>query len=339
MACVLWGGQREWGGGRDEAGYRTFKVKWLVKAALADGPFNVMNTPGLPLPGSAWLIDGDSDPWSWCRPDMAVAIHQPKEGDPNYWWTVEQTFSNKPPDRDKQKCQDDPVEDPLLEPQKVSGGFTRFSEEAAYDRSGDPINNSSHEQVRGPQIEFDRNRPTVRVEQNVALLGLATWGPMIDTVNDAPLWGLDARCVKLSNASWERKYHGLCSLYYTRSFDFDVNESTFDRDLLDEGTKCLRGAWDRNSPSATFGTWVVALGPGGLDLDPARPGNFMRFKDWNGENARVVLDGHGRPWDPRVDPATGDLLAGGAPDSVPGKIHVEKYPESNFLLLGIPTVL
>jgi len=105
------------------------------------------------------------------------------------------------------------------------------------------IKSSSHEQIRGRQVEFDNNKPSVTIRQNVAALGLSTFSQMVDTVNSVPMWGLGTRRIKLSNAPWERKYYGRCHVYYTRTFEFDIDYKTFDRDAVDEGTKVLHGHW------------------------------------------------------------------------------------------------
>jgi hypothetical protein len=313
-------------GDRDEEGFREYKVVWLVKAAYLDGPYVVLQTPGLPSVGSYYSIGNDSDPWAWCRAGTKIKSHQAKAGEDTRYWTVEQTFSNKPPgskDKDKERCQDVQIEDPLLEPPKVSGNFVNRSEEAVTAsvvkvKKGDgtitrtdtnlPIRNSAGELLRGPQVEFEKGYPTVSIEQNVSNLQLALCSSLINGVNDAPLWGLSTRMIKLSQFSWSRHYQGICSVYYTRKFEFEVNDKTFDRDALDEGTKCRQGHWD------AAGAYVV---------DNAN--KFVRALDAHDNPIRVVLNGDGRPLDVDI--------------TDPGKVHIEKYPEVNFLSLGIPTTL
>ena len=203
-------GPRTWGGDRDEEGHRTYRVEHLVETDNhLDGPQIVMNTPGLPVIGSFWSFGNDIDSWAFCYPDMKVTILKEKEGDKNFHWRVGQKFSTRP----LKRCQDETVEDPLLEPQKISGNFVKYTKEASQDRFGNMIKNSAHEIYRGPQVEFDHNRPTVRVEQNEPLLGLETFTEMVDTVNDTTLWGLTKRKIKLSDVSWERKVHGVCDFY------------------------------------------------------------------------------------------------------------------------------
>lgn len=292
MTAVLHG-RRRWSGSRDAEGHREYKLLSLVRHDPLDGPNVVMNAPGLALPGSFWSFGNDIDIWAFCLPTMTVSpAPGVKENQKYKWSVVEQTFSTKPPQLQFQRCNDTNIEDPLLEPPKISGSFVKYQEEATHDRFGNPILTSSWEQLRGAQVEFDSNRPQVVISQNVPVLDLALFSSMVDCVNDAPMWGVDRRMVKLSDAKWERKYYGTCYVYYTRTMTFDINFLTFDRDLLDEGTKCLRGQWNK-----TTGLWDL-IKINGADPDPTNPTHFDRYKDKNYENARVILDGGGKPYVP-----------------------------------------
>jgi hypothetical protein len=257
MSAAVVGGPRVWAGSRDDDGYREFTVTHLVKTtSVSDCPYTVMFASGLPAIGSVWNFGTTTDFWAFCYPYMKVSLHEHKAGDPHFWYAVDQKFSTKP----MKRCQDTQVEDPLLEPQQVRGNFGKYTIEAVYDRNGSLIKSSSHEQIRGRQVEFDNNKPTVSITQNVASLGLSTFSQMIDTVNDGPMWGLSARMVKLSNAPWERKVYGKCHYYYTRTFDFDIDYRTFDRNALDEGTKVLRGHWVGANGGTGFTVNILTLG-------------------------------------------------------------------------------
>jgi hypothetical protein len=336
---------------RDSEGYRDYIVAHLVEtSADLDGPQIVSGATGLPAVGDEWNFGNDSDTWCKCWPDMKVNVHQEKEGDVARIWKVEQKFSNRPLNR----CQDASIDNPLLEPQKVSGGFVKYTVEATKDRNGNAIMNSAHEMFRGPQVEFDANRPTVRIEQNVLNLQLSLCSSMVDTVNDSDLWNMGPRTIKLSNFTWERLLYGTCTYYFKRIFDFDVNIDTFDRKLLDEGTKVLRGHYADTTAECTAGpgtgtgtgtdapatgnTWILDNVCGAAP-DADNPQHFIRYKDRNDENARVILNGAGLPASSVVSLGTG--TGTGDPDVTTtgeaGEIDLEYYPESNFLLLGIPT--
>lgn len=322
-------GIRHWSdAGRDSEGHRTYKVKSRIIADPTDGPANILRTSGLFIVGAVWVVQSDIDIWAWCRADATIsAVDDPVTSQ----WDVEQTFSSKPPDRKKSRCQDLPIEDPILEPPKVSGSFVTYTEEATYDRFNNPIQTSSHEQIRGPQVEFDKNRPQVKIEKNYPTLGLGIVAPIIDTVNQYTMWGLSPRTIKLSTASWERIYEGSCSPYYKWTYNFDIRYDTFDRNILDEGNKVLQGDWGKGDHN---GEWILQKINGQLP-DPSNPNHFKRFKDRNGENCRVVLNGGGLPADINIGSRSGSGSSGAGG---PGNIHVEKYDESDFIgLLNIPT--
>jgi hypothetical protein len=232
---------------------------------------------------------------------MTITQHKPPEaGDPHKYWKVEQTFTTKPFD---QELVSEPLDNPLLEPQKLSGSFVKYVQQISTDKDGNLLESSSHETLEGPAVEFDFNRPTVRIEQNVLNLGLATFSQMVDTVNSLPLWGLGTRRIKLSNVSWARRTYSGFNRYYTRTFEFDIDFSTFDRTVPDEGYLVFdekRAGGSRTNPS-----------------------HYIRYEDNHGNLAKIWLDGNGSA------NTTG----------TPVPINIQHYAESNFLLLGIPTSL
>lgn len=284
--------------GRDAEGHREFKLKSLVRVTYGDGPMVALACPGLPTVGTVWSFSdpslvNDTDDEATCLPTAAVQPHDCKDGEAPQYYTVEQTFSTKAPDPSKSRCNDTPVGDPLLEPMKVSGSFSKYTEEATSDRFGIAIKTSSHEIVRGPQVEFDKNRTSVTIEQNVADLQLPLWTSMIDTVNDRPLWGLPARYWKMGPPTWERKYKGQCSVYYTRKFTFEARFDGWERDLLDEGNKVLDGKW--GPLVAGQDRTYIPRTNSGVALDARNPRNFIKALDPQGNQMRVVLNGAGLP--------------------------------------------
>ncbi len=297
MTVSLVPGQSSWSGVRNNDGQRTYILTNKVRAASTDGPAKVMTTPGLPLVGSLWIVDSDIDLWAFCHPDMRVT--PVKKNQPNRDWIVEQTFSTKP----IRRCQDTEIEDPLLEPQRISGSFISSQTDPdtqLKDKDGDLIQTISFEPFKG--LAFDDSNHQVNIGQNIATLGLSTIADMIDTVNDDVLWGFPARQVKLSQISWSRKIFGTCGYYYSREFGFLIDTDGFDRVLFEEGTKTLKAGGTITDPS----DWEVA-------------------KDDNDETTVTI-----------------PLNAAGAQATSAGDVAtrtVEYYSESNFLTLGIPTTI
>lgn len=290
-------GRIDWDVQRDKEGHRDYMIKWLINSNTADGPLMAMTTPGLPLVGSPWAFGNDNDFYALCWPTLKanpVIANEPGE-----FWIVEQLFSTRPIKR----CQDSSIQNPLSEPMRISGTFVKFTEEATHDRNGKAIKSVSHEAFTGKLVEFDKNKPTVRIGFNLMANPLSSIAPMIDVVNDSSLWGLSKRMIKLSNVTWERHVYGTCNFYYSVDYDFDIDYKTFDRKVWEQGTKVLK--------------------PGG---DASNPKDFTLYRDpTTGDlGGRVYL-------------TSGGLALTDGDNPVEKKI--EKYSEGNLLSLGIPSTL
>lgn len=320
MAGVV-DGRVGWTVTRDDDGFRNYRVVHRVRTLYADGPQAAMNAVGLPLVGSqwgvGWLDSNDFDPWVFCLPNLTASPDQAKKGEPHRYWAVTQLFSNKPR---SERCQDQEIDDPLLEPQGVSGTFTQdtfqagkgYSSLAAAAAGGARdklLANSAHEPLRGLNVR-DGN-PTVRIAQNKAVLGLSSFAETVNTVNDDTLWGLTKRKILLTNVTWERRVQGTCDYYYTRIFDFEVKFDGFDWVEPDYGTMAAKGKWVNK-------VWIRDLN---ISDDPLA--DFARYKDDRGENANTFLDGSGNP---------------AVNEDAAADIDIIYYKESNFLELGIPTI-
>lgn len=290
MAAQLEGGPIAWSGSADIEGHRTYKVSHRINVDPSDGPQVAMDCEDLPQEGDVWAFGTDLDQWAWCTAEKTCEMSgQPKPGYPNTQFIVTQTFTAKPAPANKQRCNDLRIEDPLLEPIKIRVSTTLDKEEAVYDRFGLYITNSAHEQLRGPQVEFNKSALKVRMEINVPVHNLPIWAAARDTVNKYPMWGMPPRTILLSSVDLDRKYLGRCEEYWTLVLEFEVRYETFDRSLMDEGTKALNGHWHE-----TEDRWVLDQ-IDGEDPDPNNPAHFKRFKDRDAELCRVLLNGFGIP--------------------------------------------
>jgi hypothetical protein len=305
----------DWSGKRANDGAREFRLASRVKCtSTLDDPTTVMYATGLPNVGSFWQFGNGTDIWAFNTGECSVTRDQAyQRGEPGIWWIVEQVFSTVA----GQRCAETEVADPAMEPPRISGSFQKYLMPVEKDRHGKLIKSSSHEIVRG--IEKDANRPTVIIEQSGFTLGLNLFSSMVNKVNDAPLWGLDARCIMLTNCSWQRLRYGLCHYYYTRTLEFECRYDTFDlTDVADKGFKVLKGKWNGNSSDPDY---IVDVG-----ASASNPKHFIAYQDYRGGNSPTptLLD-HGEPL---ADPNNPQFLD-----------TIELADEANFLLLGIPTVL
>lgn len=353
---------RTWGLSVDEEGYREYAIKFLVLVeADADGPLVALRTVNAEYPiGSAWnFVLDDADQWATRRPQTVVSIHEEIEGELQKVWAVECVYSNKPPKTGR--CEGEETGNPLCIPDRVSGRFVKWVEEASQADSiefyedgvlldaetggGVLIRNSAWEQLRGPTVEFEKNRQRIVVEQNVLDLELELLAELVDTVNDADLWGFGNRSVKLSDVSWVKRYYGTatnvgstgtgtgtddcpdysgCQSYYTRTLEFDIDYNGFVREVPDEATRVLNGHWQ----NVNSNTWVLDNIDGGPP-DPTNPAHFKVVVDRSDNLSRMFLNGEGLP--------AGSIVDGDAKGK--GTIKIYKFPAKNFLQLSLPTTI
>jgi hypothetical protein len=291
MTCRLQGTYRNWSCKSDEYGYRDYSIVFeVISDDPADGPQTVLNCPGLPTVGSTWLFGNDDDIYVYAK---LVQEATPRVKDEACLiWDVSFSYSSRP---DLQKCETLQFTDPLLQCPKISGHSTKRTIEATLDIGNHPIVNSAFEQIRGPNNEWDNARTGVRVELNTNSTGVLQAIQFLDYVNIAPLWGYDARCIKLSTVTWEKKYYGACSVYFSLIMEFDIANfepglspltpspngippGSWDRLVQDEGTKVLNGHYNRETgtyqllpvggiPNPTNSPELTAVIPGGSLAD------------------------------------------------------------------------
>src|SRR5690606_28364100 len=216
-------GEQTWGMEITDEGQRNYTLKSLVVGDVTDGPLTIANCPGLPLIGDYWQYGSDIDVWAFRTPYCKIT--QVQENEPNIFWQVEHKFSTAP----RARCQDFPVENPLLAPDRVGGTFVKYTRQDPTDKNGKPILNSSKQLIRGPIVEFDKSNANVWIEQNVTDLQLPLVTQYMDRVNSVPMWGLSPRMVKLSGFNWSRVLFGSCFYFFVRTFEFDIDFNTFDR--------------------------------------------------------------------------------------------------------------
>lgn len=288
-------GRLRWEGGTDEDRHRTYDIDWLVEVADAwnDGPIAAMQAPGIPSIFDFWNFGNEIDQFAYCSPKTTVK--QVLTGEPSDLFIVSQTFTTKPFKKDDQS-----PDDPLLKPPEISGSFVKFTREATQDKDGKALKSSSFERFKGSCTERDFSRHQVSIKMPLATLPLTTYVEYIDTVNTLSMWGLSARMVKLSNVSWTRNLYGpnWALKYYDITYDFDIDFETFDRYIMDEGTKVLKSGGVVTNPK-DFEPYLV-----------------------KGQPAPVVLDGSG---------------AAATSEAAIAYLQFKLYKEKNLLLLGVPT--
>ena len=328
-------GRVRWSMSIDADGYRTYTIVHRVYTDDPnDGPWVVANCPGLPRPHIDfwWFTDeltqtNEIDIDAICTSEASITAFAQQEGESVRYWNVEQKFSTKPINR----C---PDEDPLTAPPKISGSFTNVSKEATHDWQGNAILSSSFEPIHGPQVEFDETQPKVIIEVNMPVLNLVVLSSLVNTVNSDTMWNLGPRKIKLSQAPWSMKVdpsdHDCQQVYYTVTYEFDINYDGWDKFPIDEGTKIVSGKWEDCDGTPSY----TATG------DPDDPRQFIRAKDCHDEITNFLLK-RGAP-----------LPSGEAPyivspavaktdwnNEIANSEGVKRYRETDFIGYGFPADL
>jgi len=346
-------GRIRWGGGREKDMHRTYWVRFLIQTTDPDdGPQIMTYAAGLPTVGDTWTYGNDNDVNARCLP--TVECETVINNEPNYFWILKYVFTTRP----FIACATVEITTPLSEPDRINGSFINEQKLASRRRDGTPILSSSLEPIYIPK---DYHRPTVSITQTVLDLQLPTFSSMINTLNDATLWGLPPRCVKLRNVPWRRLVWGVCTYYYERTLEFDIRyfendpftgtgtwstevytgTGTETTTIITQGTQSsfsdINEDWDESfiadvghrvvNPKAVGYLSREAEGDPLGAVDRTNPANFIRIQDSRGNLAKsVLLDGNGEEC---KDPITHKHFID----------KVELYEESNFLLLGVPSSL
>lgn len=280
----------------DREGHRSYDVDFLVRSDdIQDIVAQASVAAGLPLVGASYAYGNDFDDWALCTPEDTVEPVLVNEK--GHWFIVSKKFTTKP----FKRCQDNSIENPLLEPYRIGGSFINYSEEAYFDRFGRPFMSSSFEMYQGAEVEFDAGRPTITIGFNTSEMPVPVFAPIVHIVNDNWLWGLPPRTIKLSALRWQRLIFGTCGMYYSIDYDFEVKYDTWDRYIPDMGTRHLK--------------------PGG---DPEKIDDYVAYLDKKLEPSTCFLNGAG-------------VLATQLSQVKVWKF--EKYQQGNLLLLGIPSDL
>jgi len=296
---------------RDTEGHRWYDVDWHIRTENSDQSlaYVLANWPLFAVGSqfnltALWPEIEGVDLWAFCTPEMNIAPHRDvKELGPCIDWVVTQTWSTK----QSWRCQLNPIENPLLEPVDISGDFVHEQREARVDRLGKPLQHPNFQPITGPAAETKYAYPTITFAFNSNILPLSTYVELINRVNDAPLWGLPARCVRFSDAKWQRLVYGNCFYYFRTTYTFEFDIRTFDKEVPAEGT--------------------TELAPDG---DPSNPEDFVPAKSSTGEIISKPLDFLGRPLVKALD---GSFI-------YPQYIQrPQVHDQGNLLLLGIPSSL
>jgi hypothetical protein len=261
----------DWSMDTDEEGHRDYTLIWQVQTSGATyGPDHALFASGMPLPGSSLSVGNTVDPWAFYQRKGSARLKN--RGSRKDVWLATTIFSTRP----VRRCQNNTIADPLLEPHRVRGSADMFTREATEDKDGNPLLYSSNERIKGPAIQEEDGYPTIELEQNVAWLNIPFLTDYRYAVNSAAWWGMPARTIRCKTFTWERVLYGTCYFYFRVTTTFQLNENTWDLEILDEGDM--------------------------VKIAGTSPAEFRRAKDEFEETVHVLLDGNGNALAPGATP-------------------------------------
>lgn len=283
-------GPTTWSLERDpKDGYTVATVEFKVTVTdVNDGPNVVLTADGLPQPGDFWSFRGDEVNLD-LRFTAGVSVKPMAtfRDEPITNYLVTFTATDKPAN----VCNRDVlIADPLLEPPTVNFESRDEPIEATEDRNGFPITNSAWEPLRGEQVKFHDERSAFTVQVNLATVDRAFVEGMLNCLNDQPIWGYAAETVRFDKVNFTQKFHGSCECYHFAQMTFVWRRDGWERDVLDEASKVLRGEWKPD------GSYEVAL-IDGKPASPTNPRHFDKATDRRGNPVRLILNGAGVPSD------------------------------------------
>lgn len=315
-------------------GHRDFFVTWLVETDNKwVGPSMVLNCPGLPTIGTAWKFGPEgsyleSDEYAICQGYAKVT---PKvTAAPNFWWLIRQQFSTRPFDR----LNDIWWTTPFVEKEKVRGSFVKKTEEGVFakevycvengirvDMLSSIIRNTSWQQFKGKNVEFDRSIPRVLISKNIPDQGnnILFYQSAINHVNEKAMWGFEPRTVKLDDVSLDRMVYGNGQYFFVVNFEFEIDQ------IYDHIEKRFYSGHDRRI--ANEGTKEIIS----ENSDKDNPAHFKAIKAIpDRERSKSYLTSGGKA----IDRLTSGVIGGTA---WPTYINVEYLPSTDFILkFGIP---
>lgn len=206
---------------------REYTLVYQVVTALGDGPIVARDAPGVPKPRAPFSYAGDVDPRAYLINKRARLREADKTA---RIWRVTCNYSSQP----QSSCADQ-IQNPLTKPTEWSGSFFQSQAIAVKDKDGEAILNAAG-QVYDPPPMGDDSRPTIRAVKNFPYLDITLWKSYKDAVND-DLWlgVIPAREAKIQSIVWGQSYSANCTPFYPVTFDFSLDDETYDLSLLERG--------------------------------------------------------------------------------------------------------
>ena len=200
------------------------------------------------------------------------------------------------------------IEDPLLQPPKISYGFASANEPVDRDANGNPIMNSA-EETFDPPSSRDVDDLIIRIQRNTNNFSVWTAASYKNSINSDTIWGVPPGYLMLKD--WSATYEKSASTYYfAESMEFHIRYAA-----VFQGGQWVALGWKLRRVDEGY---RVKSG-----VDSNNKPKYQTILDENGKmlSQPTLLDG------------AGNKLASGAD---PVYKTFDLYPSRSFAALNLP---
>lgn len=221
----------------------------VITDSAGDGPAVAQGATGIPSRGVAYSFGNESDPFCFAESATAklVGVEQSRKQ-----WHVTVTFKHPSLSEQKDESTAGQYQDPVDMGWKISGSFASGEVPAIRDIDGNLIENSAKQLFINPPLMTDGRMDTLVLQKNTPNISLSLRAYLRGRVNGGPLWGLDARQVKLVRWDYQILYYGAGIPYVANTWEFLIKsqqdpefemieaEIGWTDKIIDRGTRFIR---------------------------------------------------------------------------------------------------
>jgi hypothetical protein len=230
-----------------ESAHRTYSSTFrLFTDSVNDGASTVMIYSGLPQLGDPYLW-GNSWDYGARMNSLPVVRLEREDQQARKIWIATCTYTTI-----GRQLEEQPPDNPLDHPWKVSGDADEWTEEAEKDINGSPLMNSAFQQLRGKQVERFRSRRKLTLSKNFPIVNQLWIDHFEGSINRSSVRILGMNYppnhLYMRRITFTREWYAYGTPYFPHTFQIDVHKDGFLRKIVDKGTMQLRDGGNPFNP-------------------------------------------------------------------------------------------
>lgn len=215
-------------GNLNEKNENSYTTKWLVVADYAMGPIEAITLVGVNLYDN-YNVTTEFDTIALCKERNAVPVPDSNGFVDLKQWEVTLNYGRV----------DYSVDNPLLEPVKVSINFSTTDEPVDYDIYGSPIMNTAGEPFAEAVTKLTPSS-TITFERNEADYNALISYYYVGTVNLYPWKGIPKGCALMTARTATQNFNQNIGFYWTVGYDFSVDLNGYKKSVLNQGLRQVK---------------------------------------------------------------------------------------------------